>query len=108
MTQSCLEYFALANAIQSEKVSLFSLDHSMEEYQRHCTKFVTPGGYIKIFLVIRCCTRGRLSKYSGPKMHGSKLPKTRQCSIEVFSFFAPMCIVINYKREHAATYGENL
>ena len=103
MTQSCLEYFALANAIQSEKVSLFSLDHSMEEHLRHCTKFV-----IKIFLVIRCCTRGRLSKYSGHKMHGSKLPKTRQCSVEVFFFFAPMCIVINYKREHAATYGENL
>ena len=87
MTQSCLEYFALANAIQSEKVSLFSLDHSMEEHLRHCTKFVTPEGYIKIFLVIRCCTRGRLSKYSGHKMHGSKLPKTRQCSVEVFFFF---------------------
>ena len=76
----------------------------MEEHQRHCAKFVTPGGYIKIVLVIRCCTCGRLSKYSGHKMHGSKLPKTRQCSAEVFSFFARMCIVINYKREHAATY----
>lgn len=79
----------------------------MEERHRHCTKFVTRGGYIEIFLVIRYCICGRLSKYSSHKMsqfNAFKNPATLRSSV---LFIAFLCIVIDFTRSHASTYKDN-
>lgn len=79
----------------------------MEERHRHCTKFVTRGGYIEIFLVIRYCICGRLSKYSSHKMsqfNAFKNPATLRSSV---LFIAFLCIVIHFTSSHASTYKDN-
>ena len=85
MTQSCLQYFAPANPTQSEKFTFFSSDHSMEERHRHCTKFVTRGGYIEIFLLFDTASVVVSVSIAATKCHSSMLSKTQQRSVVVFS-----------------------
>ena len=79
----------------------------MEERHRHCTKFVTRGGYIEIFLLFDTASVVVSVSLAATKCHSSMLSKTRQRSVVVFSFFAFLCIVIDFTRSHASTYKDN-
>ena len=52
---------------------------------RHCTKFVTRGGYIEIFLLFDTASVVVSVSIAATKCHSSMLSKTRQRSVVVFS-----------------------
>lgn len=64
-------------------------------------------GILKFFLLFDTASVVVSVSIATTKCHSSMLSKTRQRSVVVFSFFAFLCIVIDFTRSHASTYKDN-
>lgn len=64
-------------------------------------------GILKFFLLFDTASVVVSVSIAATKCHSSMLSKTRQRSVVVFSFFAFLCIVIDFTRSHASTYKDN-